>query len=69
VHRPERRVMDPEEMCGNCIHVNYCMRAYRKDHWCGNHTGHERKYEVSEMWKRYRMAKSHVESGQQDDDL
>ncbi len=69
MHRPERRVMDPEEMCGNCIHVNYCMRAYRKDHWCGNHTGHERKYEVSEMWKRYRMAKSHVESGQQDDDL
>lgn len=61
--------MDPEEMCGNCIRVNYCMRAYRKDHWCGNHTGHERKYEVSEMWKRYRMAKSHVESGQQDDDL
>lgn len=69
MHRPERRVMDPEKMCGNCIHVNYCMRAYRKDHRCGNHTGHERKYEVSEMWKRYRMAKSHVESGQQDDDL
>lgn len=56
MHRPERRVMDPEEMCRSCIHVNYCMGAYRKDHWCGNHTGHERKYEVSEMWKRYRMA-------------
>lgn len=69
MHRPERRVMDPEKMCGNCIHVNYCMRAYRKDHRCGNHIGHERKYEVSEMWKRYRMAKSLVESGQQDDDL
>ena len=69
MHRPERRVMDPEEMCGSCIHMNYCMGAYRKDHWCGNHTGHERKYEVSEMWKRYRIAKSHVESGQEDDDL
>ena len=69
MHRLERRVMDPEKMCGNCIHVNYCMRAYRKDHRCGNHTGHERKYEVSEMWMRYRMAKSLVESGQQDDDL
>lgn len=69
MHRLERRVMDPEKMCGNCIHVNYCMRAYRKDHRCGNHTGHERKYEVSKMWKRYRMAKSLVESGQQDDDL
>ena len=69
MHRPERRVMDPEEMCGSCIHMNYCMGAYRKDHWCGNHTGHERKYEVSEMWKRYRMANSLVESGQQDDDL
>ena len=69
MHRPERRVMDPEEMCGSCIHMNYCMGAYRKDHWCGNHTGHERKYEVSEMWKRYGMAKSLVESGQQDDDL
>lgn len=69
MHRPERRVMDPEEMCGSCIHMNYCMGAYRKDHWCSNHTGHERKYEVSEMWKRYRMAKSLVESGQQDDDL
>lgn len=69
MHRPERRVMDPEEMCGNCIHVNYCMRAYRKDHWCGNHTGHERKYEVSEMWKRCGMVKSSVEGGQQDDDL
>ncbi len=61
--------MDPEEMCGSCIHMNYCMGAYRKDHWCSNHTGHERKYEVSEMWKRYGMAKSLVESGQQDDDL
>lgn len=69
MHRPERRVMDPEEMCGNCIHVNYCIGAYRKDHWCGNHIGHERKYEVSEMWKRYGMVKSSVEGGQQDDDL
>lgn len=49
MHRPERRVMDPEAMRRSCIHVNYCMGAYRKDHWCGNRTGHERKYEVSEM--------------------
>ena len=69
MHRPERRVMDPEEMRRSRIHVNYCMGAYRKDHWCGNHTGHERKYEVSEMWKRYRMVKSSVKGGQQDDDL
>ena len=61
--------MDPEEMCESCIHMNYCMGAYRKDHWCGNHTGHERKYEVSEMWKRYRMAKGPVEGGQQDNDM
>ena len=43
MHRPERRVMDPEEMCGSCIHMNYCMGAYRKDHWCGNHTRKDRK--------------------------
>ena len=55
--------MDPEEMRRSRIHVNCCMGAYR------NHTGHERKYEVSEMWKRYRMVKSSVEGGQQDDDL
>lgn len=47
MHRPERRVMDPEEMCRSCIHVNYCMGAYRKDHWSAITPGHERKYEVS----------------------
>ena len=55
MHRPERRVMDPEEMRRSRIHVNYCMGAYRKDHWCGNHTGHERKYEVSE-----KIGRAHV---------
>lgn len=31
--------MKPEEMCGTCIHRNGRMAAYKKDHWCGNHTG------------------------------
>lgn len=26
------------EMCNSCIHCSYCMAAYKKDHWCGNHT-------------------------------
>ena len=38
----ERRIrMTPEEMCRSCKHAAYCMAAYRKDHWCGNHTGKE----------------------------
>lgn len=28
--------MTAEEMCNTCAHVNYCMCAYKKDHWCGN---------------------------------
>lgn len=31
--------MTPEEMCRSCRHEVYCMAAYQKDHWCGNHTG------------------------------
>lgn len=31
--------MTPEEMCRSCRHEAYCMAAYQKDHWCGNHTG------------------------------
>lgn len=30
--------MTPKEMCNSCTHENYCMGAYHKDHWCGNHT-------------------------------
>lgn len=33
--------MTPKEMCDTCIHKGYCMAAYAKDHWCGNHTGRE----------------------------
>lgn len=33
--------MTPEEMCRSCRHEVYCMAAYQKDHWCGNHTGKE----------------------------
>lgn len=25
------------EMCKSCIHKSYCMAAFKKDHWCGNH--------------------------------
>lgn len=28
---------DTKEMCDSCIHKSYCMVAYMKDHWCGNH--------------------------------
>ena len=31
--------MTPEEMCRSCRHEAYCMAAYQKDHWRGNHTG------------------------------
>ena len=34
--------MTPEQMCGTCIHVDYCMAAHQKDHWCGNHTERSR---------------------------
>lgn len=33
--------MTPEEMCSSCIHNGYCSGAYKKDHWCGNHTTKE----------------------------
>lgn len=29
--------MNVTEMCASCIHEGYCMGAYKKDHWCGNH--------------------------------
>nr|DAE92102.1 MAG TPA: hypothetical protein [Myoviridae sp. ct5xZ3] len=25
-------------MFEDCIHREYCLGAYVKDHWCGNHT-------------------------------
>lgn len=31
--------MNSKEMCDTCRHNQYCMAAYKKDHWCGNHTG------------------------------
>ena len=27
-----------KEMCDSCIHKNYCIAAYKKNNWCGNHT-------------------------------
>lgn len=35
--------MTPKEMCDTCTHKGYCMAAYAKDHWCGNHADRERK--------------------------
>ena len=26
-----------KKMCDSCIHKIYCIGAFRKDHWCGNH--------------------------------
>lgn len=28
---------DAKKMCDSCIHRFYCMAAYKKNHWCGNH--------------------------------
>nr|DAZ44779.1 MAG TPA: hypothetical protein [Caudoviricetes sp.] len=69
VHRPEGRNMGPEKMCRSCIHDGYCMGAYRKDHWCGNHTGYKQKYEVSKVWKRNRVVESPFKSRQQNNDM
>ena len=33
--------MTPEEMCSSCIHKGYCGVAFKKDHWCDNHTEKE----------------------------
>lgn len=24
-------------MCKSCVHNNYCLVAFKKDHWCGNY--------------------------------
>lgn len=47
--------MTPKEMCNSCTHENYCMGAYRKDHWCGNHTRKDRKMPSCKdcKYKRY----------------
>lgn len=39
IHRiPEDKVKkETKEMCDSCIHNDYCIGAYKKDHWCGNH--------------------------------
>lgn len=26
-----------EHMCSSCRHNEYCIAAFQKDHWCGNH--------------------------------
>lgn len=49
------------EMCNSCTHVKYCMSAHKKDHWCGNKTRKERKYEVSDMRERNRQVTGSVE--------
>lgn len=41
--------MTPKEMCNSCTHENYCMGAYRKDHWCGNHTRKDRKMKMMNL--------------------
>ena len=46
--------MTPKEMCNSCTHENYCMGAYRKDHWCGNHTRKDRKMPRCTDWKNKR---------------
>ena len=61
--------MTPKEMCNSCTHEDYCMGAYRKNHWCGNHTRKDRKYEVSKMRNRGKQAVGSVESRQQDNDM
>lgn len=61
--------MTPKEMCNSCTHENYCMGAYHKDHWCGNHTRKDRKYEMSKMRKRGKKTVDSVESRQQDNDM
>ena len=36
---PEDKIKkSTKDMCDSCIHKSYCMAAYKKDHWCGNHT-------------------------------
>lgn len=35
--------MTPKEMCDTCTHKGYCMAAYAKDHWCGNHISREQR--------------------------
>lgn len=61
--------MTPCEMCSSCTHSGYCMAAYEKDHWCGNYTRKERKYEVSDMRKTDRAVACSVEERQQDNDM
>lgn len=39
IHITEDKIKkDTKDMCDSCIHRSYCMAAYKKDHWCGNHT-------------------------------
>lgn len=54
--------MTPKEMCNSCTHENYCMGACHKDHWCGNPTRKDRKYEMSKMRKRSKQTVGSVES-------
>ena len=58
-----------EEMCSTCIHSKYCAGAYRKNHWCGNHTKEGEYNEMSKMRKRGKQTVGSVESRQQDNDL
>lgn len=36
--------MNCTQMCASCIHESYCMAAYKKDHWCGNHMNNKKLY-------------------------
>lgn len=41
IDRLKRKLARGKAMCGSCKHVHYCGRAYKKDHWCGNHQKRE----------------------------
>ena len=53
--------MTPEEMCRSCRHEAYCMAAYQKDHWCGNHTGKEGIgcRSIKKEWKYIKFNREH----------
>lgn len=42
-----------KEMCDTCIHKKYCLLAYKKDFWCGNHISiYGNKFNNGELIKR-----------------
>ena len=42
----EENIKYEREMCSSCIHKSYCIVAYKKDHWCGNHKKNINMWEV-----------------------